>query len=208
MNFNINGIFNPENRFWSFIDKIVNLCLLGILWTLFSLPVVTAGASTTALFGYTLPLTEDEEGYVWQTFIRTFRKHFVKSTVFWIGILAGEGFLVYDLYCCLHLNVPGALRIVAFAVLACLIIVFSLTAVWLFPLTVYEDGTIRQTLSRAVVLAVGNPGMTVAIVLLYALFGIAVYYIPVLFMVWFAFFSYLTSYFYRATFRKYLQKED
>ena len=96
----------------------------------------------------------------------------------------------------------------AFAVLVCLIIVFSLTAVWLFPLTVYEDGTIRQTLSRAVVLAVGNPGMTVAIVSLYALFGIAVYYIPVLFMVWFAFFSYLTSYFYRATFRKYLQKED
>ncbi|WP_432629429.1 YesL family protein [Brotaphodocola sp.] len=208
MNFNINGIFNPENRFWSFIDKIVNLCLLGILWALFSLPVVTAGASTTALFGYTLPLTEDEEGYVWQTFIRTFRKHFVKSTVFWIGILAGGGFLVYDLYCCLHLNVPGALRIVAFAVLVCLMIVFSLTAVWLFPLTVYEDGTIRQTLSRAVVLAVGNPGMTVAIVSLYALFGIAVYYIPVLFMVWFAFFSYLTSYFYRATFRKYLQKED
>ncbi|WP_432627516.1 YesL family protein [Brotaphodocola sp.] len=208
MNFNINGIFNPENRFWSFIDKLVNLCLLGVLWALFSLPVVTAGAATTALFGYTLPLTEDEEGYVWQTFIRTFRKKFVKSTVCWIGILAGGGFLLYDLYCCIHLNALGALRIMAFAVLFCLIIVFSLTAVWIFPLTVYEEGTIRQTIGRAVVIAIGNPGMTVAIVSLYALFGIAVYYIPVLFMVWFAFFSYLTSYFYRATFRKYLKEEE
>ena len=55
MNFNINGIFNPENRFWSFIDKLVNLCLLGVLWALFSLPVVTAGAATTALFHPDLP---------------------------------------------------------------------------------------------------------------------------------------------------------
>ena len=31
MNFNINGIFNPENRFWSFIDKIVNL--VGIVFS-------------------------------------------------------------------------------------------------------------------------------------------------------------------------------
>ena len=208
MNFNINGIFNPENRFWSFIDKLVNLCFLGILWALFSLPVVTAGAATTALFGYTLPLTEDEEGYVWQTFNRTFRKNFVKSTVFWLGILGIGAFLVYDLYCCIHLSVPGALRIAAFSVLLCLLIVFSLTAVWVFPLIVYEQGTIRQTLLRAVVMAVGDPGTTFAIVALYALFGIAVWYIPILFMVWFAFFSYLTSYFYRASFRKYLKTEN
>ena len=82
---NINGIFNPENRFFTFMDKVMNLCFLGILWALFSLPVITIGASTTALFQYTLKLIRNEEGYVWRSFRKSFVKNFVPATLLWLG---------------------------------------------------------------------------------------------------------------------------
>ena len=99
MNFNVNGIFNPQNRFWSFIEKIVNLCVLSFLWLLFSLPIVTAGAATTAMFQYTLKLARDEEGYVWQTFWKGFKQNFVQATGLWSLMAAAGAFLVRELYC-------------------------------------------------------------------------------------------------------------
>ena len=60
----MNNLFNPENKFWSFMNKITDVFFLGILWFLFSIPVITAGAATTSLYQFTLKQADDEEGYV------------------------------------------------------------------------------------------------------------------------------------------------
>lgn len=52
MRWNINRFFNPENRFWAFMERVTDICVLSFFWFLFSIPVVTAGAATTALFQY------------------------------------------------------------------------------------------------------------------------------------------------------------
>lgn len=90
MRWNINRFFNPENRFWAFMERVTDICVLSFFWFLFSIPAVTVGAATTALFQYTLRLTADEEGYVWKTFREGFKKNFVQATILWIGaVLAG-----------------------------------------------------------------------------------------------------------------------
>ena len=72
----MNYLFDPENRFWSFMNKIMDVFFIGILWFVFSLPVVTAGAALTALYQFTLKQADDEEGYVWRSFRRAFVKNF------------------------------------------------------------------------------------------------------------------------------------
>ena len=42
----MNYLFDPENRFWSFMNKIMDVFFIGILWFVFSLPVVTAGSGS------------------------------------------------------------------------------------------------------------------------------------------------------------------
>ncbi len=44
------SIFNPENKFWQTLDHLADLLILSLLWLLCSLPLVTAGAATTALY--------------------------------------------------------------------------------------------------------------------------------------------------------------
>ena len=52
--------FSVDNPVWRFIRKIGYLWLLNILWVLTSLPVITLGASTTALVYACLKLKGDE----------------------------------------------------------------------------------------------------------------------------------------------------
>ena len=38
-----------EKLFWTGVDRVMNIVLLGFLWLICSLPVVTIGASSTAI---------------------------------------------------------------------------------------------------------------------------------------------------------------
>lgn len=46
--------FSLENPIWKFIGNLADFFLLSCLWYLCCLPVVTAGAATTALYYVTL----------------------------------------------------------------------------------------------------------------------------------------------------------
>ena len=48
------NLFNVENPVWVFMGKLVDMLLLSGLWVICSLPVVTIGASTAALYYVTL----------------------------------------------------------------------------------------------------------------------------------------------------------
>lgn len=208
MNMNINSIFNPQNRFWSFMEKITNLCLLSLLWFLCSIPVVTAGAATTALFQYTLRLTADEEGYVFKTFVKAFRKNFMQATVLWLGILALGAFLVLDLYYCQFLESLGGIRWFITFGLVSLLIVYLLTSVYLFPLLAFYHVSLKKCVTNSFVMAVGNLHVSVVILVIYSIFAVATYFMPILFMVWFTLASYGVSYFFRPVFEKYLDKSS
>ena len=44
------GIFNPQNRFWQTLDHFADLLILSLLWLVCSLPLITAGAASAALY--------------------------------------------------------------------------------------------------------------------------------------------------------------
>ena len=58
------NLLNPDNPVMNFITRVVYAVWLNILWFVCSIPIVTAGASTTALFYVTLKMVKNEEKYV------------------------------------------------------------------------------------------------------------------------------------------------
>ncbi|MGN0666123.1 MAG: YesL family protein [Huintestinicola sp.] len=69
------GFFSPESKPYKFICRFIDLVKLSLLWLLFSLPVVTIGISTIAVFTVTLRMTEEQEGYVAREFIKAFKNN-------------------------------------------------------------------------------------------------------------------------------------
>jgi len=75
--------FNIDNPIWSFIGKLVDMLFITLLWVVFSLPLVTIGASTTALYYCSQQLVSNTEEHLAESFVASFRKNFRQSTITW-----------------------------------------------------------------------------------------------------------------------------
>lgn len=84
------NLFGISSPFASAINKLVQMIWAGILWFVCSIPVVTAGAATTALYEVLLKMEKDQEGYVGVSFLRAFRDNIKSATLVWILLLAAK----------------------------------------------------------------------------------------------------------------------
>ena len=83
----LRGFFDldgPFNRFGTFLFDII---ALNFIWFIFSIPVFTMGAATTALFYVVGKKVRKEDGYLLKDFWKSFRMNFKQSTVIWILML-------------------------------------------------------------------------------------------------------------------------
>lgn len=75
--------FNTESPFWRAMGTIADIIWLNILFVVCCLPVVTVGASLTALYGTAMRVQDEEDNGVTRTFFRIFRSSFWPATGLW-----------------------------------------------------------------------------------------------------------------------------
>lgn len=65
--------FSVEGPVYRFMTTLLNVFLLNLCWLITSIPIVTVGASTVAMFDVMLKLVDDEEGYVVKQYFKAFK---------------------------------------------------------------------------------------------------------------------------------------
>lgn len=168
------NIFYMNSLFARGIGKLVQMLYAGFLWFLFSLPVVTVGAASTALYEVMMKAAKEEEGYIGKSFLNAFRNNFKKSTYVWLPILAAEIIFVVNLFYYAVLgggNYPVQ-SVVFFLLLLAGLAVYS----YAFPILARFENTTGDTFRMAFILLLQNPGWTVVLIILQ---------IVTLFLVWF-----------------------
>ena len=78
------------DRIFGFLGQLI---ALNLLWILCSLPIITAGASTTALFYCTLKLHKAGDIRVIHDFFKSFKQNFKQSTLIWIMLAVAAVFI-------------------------------------------------------------------------------------------------------------------
>ena len=84
------SIFRPYGPVWNFFNAITDVLLLSLLWCACSLPLITLGASTTALYDAAVHGIRYREPGVYRRFFRTFRREWKTSvpvTLLWGAVL-------------------------------------------------------------------------------------------------------------------------
>ncbi len=85
----MSSLFSTEGFFYKASTVIYNLLVLNLLWVLFSLPLVTIGASTTALFYVTGKIVRKENiQSILSAFWKSFKLNFKQATIIWLIIIA------------------------------------------------------------------------------------------------------------------------
>ena len=71
--------FSVDSPLYKFISTFWVVVKLNFFWLLFSLPIVTIGASTTAAFAVGLKMADGSEGYIFQAFWAAFKENWKKG---------------------------------------------------------------------------------------------------------------------------------
>ena len=157
---NIFGINSPLTKFMS---KLVDLVVLNILWLVFSIPIVTIGASTAALYRSCDKLRKDD-GKLLQNFWQAFRSSFRSATLFCIAMLIVGGAIIWNYY--LLYTWSFSFKTVFLVLNICITVLYTIINSWYYPLLVNYDNTVVKTALNAVVLGISNPTSTMTIVIL------------------------------------------
>ncbi len=146
--------FSYESKFSQLLMKICYAAYLNLLWLVCSLPIITIGASTTALYYACLKIIRDEEGYAAAQFFRSFKANFKQATVIWLIMLGAGLFLGADGYILYHLrqSSEGGAAVLWTLVLAVVIaaaVVYVIVLEYVFPLLASVENTTKAMLKNS-----------------------------------------------------------
>ena len=136
------------------LTHIFDFILLNILWLLTSIPVVTLGAATAALYSVMMSVAEKKEGYIIKDYWKAFCRNFKQSTVVWILLLFLGACLWFDLT--LIGVVPGLFRQIGTVVLGAVLIFYFMECIFVFPLIAKFENSTGNMIKNALLIPVSR----------------------------------------------------
>ncbi|HAG68720.1 MAG TPA: hypothetical protein DCL38_01955 [Lachnospiraceae bacterium] len=145
----LKGIFDTDNPVMRVFLRLGNIWWLNILWLLTSLPIITIGASTTALIYSSMKLIKNE-GYITGNFFGSFKENFRQSTVIWVIFILAGFLLSVDLYYFGYRTEQGMGPAIGISIAVLLVYLNSLLYVFAIQSRFYN--TVTRTLYYSLVL--------------------------------------------------------
>lgn len=171
------NFLNLDSPVMRVVSRVADLIILNWLFILCSLPVVTAGASLTALHKVVLQLLRGEEGPLIRGFLAAFRDNFRKATAMWLLLLALAAVLVVDLVVGGRI-LPQPLWMAVLASMVLLAVLGLMVLLYAFPLQARYENPVGRTLKNAVLLAILHLPETLLMAAIYLAVPVAVYSFP------------------------------
>lgn len=145
-------MFRYDSPFMRFMALVANLILLNLLWIITSLPLVTAGASTTAMYYVVLQYVNKQDDAVLKPFLKSFKDNFKQATKIWIphGLI---GLALVAEYFYLTINKTDSLWWLIFVVMAG---VYLLISGMLYPMLARYENVTRAIVFNSINLSFRN----------------------------------------------------
>lgn len=158
------NLFRPDSPLMRFMMLVTNLICLNVLWLISCIPVITAGAATTAMCSVLIGYIEGKDDAVLKPFFRAFRENFRIATPLWlVNFLIGAVMAAEILY--LSVNSVLWLQIV-FAVL---LFVYAAATAYLYPILARYQTPRRSALFNCFALSLRHLFSSLCVVVLNAL---------------------------------------
>lgn len=148
------SLFNMDGPLFRFLSKVADMMILNLVFLISCLPIVTIGASVTALSYVTLKMKDGEEGYIVRTFFRSFRENFKQSTIIWLIMLVLA--VVMSLDFMIIGSMEGTMAMVMKVLVGVGALIWLMVFLYVFPLQSRFYNTIRSTVQNAVLLSIAN----------------------------------------------------
>lgn len=202
-------IFAPEGILARTLNKTGDLIILNLLTLVCCLPIVTAGASITAMYSVTLKMVRNEEGHAVTAYLKAFRDNFKPACLLWLAVLGLVTFLVGDIY--LLRGFSSAVMLGYRGVLITLLVLILLGAAFLFPVLARFENTLMNTVKNAFLFCLVHPVRSMMMLLVLsiplAMIAVSPRFVPVGILVGVSGPAFLASMYFRSLFDGYAKEE-
>lgn len=163
----MNKLFDPDNIVMQFLSMIYDLVVLNLLFLIGCIPIVTIGASTSAMYYVSLKMLRGEAPYIGKSFWKSFRENFKQATLIWLMFLGAAALLIGDFFIMRTLNtgIFAVIRVMLWILCLLLVCMF----LYVFPFISHFKCTTKQAIKNSLLLTIGQLPFTVILLLLHGI---------------------------------------
>ncbi len=143
-------IFDPDSKFMQITNTMLDYWKIGLLFMLFSIPVLPMGAAAAAAMTVAMKIVRGEAPAVWQPFWTAFKQNFKQGTALLLIFGLIFALLGFDWYQVMNMDSTTAVR-VARAGIVLLAILSASIALYSFAIIARYELGIKAVLRNAVI---------------------------------------------------------
>lgn len=160
-------LFNLDNPVMRFMSRLFDLMYLNVLFVICCIPVITIGASLTALYSVTLKMVKNEETYIGRDFFKSFRMNFKQGTIIWLITVVAGAILAADYQLVTQMSMKGS-SVLRIGILSISLICFCMF-IYVFPLLARFVNTVKVTIKNSLLMCIAHLPYTALFVLIRAI---------------------------------------
>lgn len=198
-------LFNLDSPIVVFMGKVADLMLLNIITLIACIPIITAGASLTAMHYVLLKMVRKEEGYIFRSFVKSFKQNFKQATICWLIILLFIVIFFVDMQIINNSGIEFAswLTIALYAVG----VLVLMAVIYVFPILSRFENTVKGTFKNAFLMSVLSLPKTIGMLIIYCLPAMVLYLtltaMPIVFLLGISVPAYLCAILYSGIFKRF-----
>ena len=151
--------FSLDGAFTKYGGFIADTLILSLMWVLFSIPIVTIGAATSAMFFVSTRRISDREGYITGDFWMAFKANFAKATKLWLLILLLVAILLFNIQ---TIEIHNTMTSLLYSAQLVFLLLIALVSVFVFPMTARFDMKFTQVLKSSFFMSLRHIPTTLA----------------------------------------------
>lgn len=144
-------IFGQESFLTNFLTTIADLMILNFMWLIGCIPIITIGASTTAVYYCVEKYRENGGVPVVKTFWKAYRSNFKKATVLFCVLLVVLGVIAVDVLVLYQTKIE--IHTVVLVIMGVIALLVVIAMGYVFPLQARFENTIGRTIKNAWLMA-------------------------------------------------------
>lgn len=198
------NLFRPEGKLHNALCKLADCVCLSLIWFIMSLPIITLGASTTALYTTTEVVIKKESGPLLSTFWKAFKGSFKQSTFAFVAIVFLLLVMGANYYFVINVFADSLSSRAFIFLMTCVSIAVAMWTEYLLYYFSKFSGTIREVMKNTFIISLVNPFWTILLLVISVCSLIIVLSIPVSILFLPVVYALVRIKIYDKVFRKYL----
>lgn len=157
------------------LGKMADLMWLNVLTLICCLPIVTIGASLTAMNYMALKIARNEECYITRGFFKSFKENFRQATVIWLIFLVVILILAGDFAIIKSSGVEFGDIFQGIFIAISVLVLFTL--MYVFPVLAKFENTVFRTIKNAFLMSLMQFPKTILMIILYVIPVVVFFYV-------------------------------